>query len=218
MPEYEVVAEADDGDSIVELAAALKPDVILMDIEMPNTDGIEATRQITAKTGGAVKVIVLSFHTEEEFVAEAFRAGASGYLCKESGFAELVMALQEVGKGRKYLCPTVTSPVIARYVAPGKDGPPRADLTPRERQVLKMLSDGLSVKRIAAILDLSVKTVFAARSNVMAKIGATSTADLTKYALRHGLVTLDRRDRHHASVGLGPHSSSPPGRTGARTV
>lgn len=189
---YEVVGEAEDGQAAVRLAEALGPDLVIMDVAMPGMNGIEATRQIVSQ-GDAPKVIVLSMHSDREFVVEALRAGAAGYLMKASAFDELLRAMDAVIEGKAYLSPSITDVVIDNYVRKRPDEPPTAFsvLTARERQILQLLAEGSNAKEIGAKLGISDKTVHAFRNRVMEKLDLHSVAELTKYAIRHGLTTLD---------------------------
>lgn len=190
---YQVIGTVDDGIAAVGMAKKLSPDVVVMDIALPGLNGVEAARQIIAESKGAVKVLVLSMHATREFVIEAFRVGVSGYISKACTFKELLQALDEVAQGRTHLSPSIADLVIEHYVRrEGSEGSShRPPLTPRERQIVQLLADGHSAKRIAGALDISHKTVHAVRAQVMAKISAKSTVDLVKYAIRNGLTTLD---------------------------
>ena len=162
---------------------------------MPGLNGIEAAREIHA-SGCMAKIICLSMHSDREFIAEAFRAGVVGYLIKSSAFKELLYALQEVVAGRKYISPAITDIIVDNYVlqTPGQgatSATPFSVLTPRERQILQMLAEGRSAKEIALALEINHKTVHAFRSQIMEKIGLDSLPELTKYAIRHGLTTVE---------------------------
>jgi DNA-binding NarL/FixJ family response regulator len=189
----EVVGEAADGLTAVRLASELRPDVVIMDVAMPELNGIEATRRIMAESEHPVSVICLSMHSDREFIAEAFRAGATGYMIKSSAFRELALALQEISEGRTYLSPAVTDIVVDNFVRQPCEEHPSAYsvLTPRERQILQMLAEGRTAKEIARALDISHKTVHAFRSQIMTKTGINSLPELTKYAIRHGLTTVE---------------------------
>lgn len=191
--QFAVVGEADDGEMAVRLAEELKPDVVIMDIGMTGLNGIEATREITGDTTSRPKVICLSMYSDRECIAEAFRAGASGYILKSSAFPELVHALYEVEAGRNYISPAITEVIVDNYVrhTGGSDGTPFSTLTRRERQILQLLAEGRSAKEIAANLSISHKTVHAFRLQIMEKIGVESLPELTKYAIRHGLTTVN---------------------------
>ncbi|MEM7578219.1 MAG: response regulator transcription factor [Planctomycetota bacterium] len=196
--ETPTIRHATDGFEAVAIAQEFKPDLVVLDITMPGMSGLEATRQIVQGVGPHVAVIVLSPHADSEFVVEALRSGARGFLPKSSAADALITAIHRVVAGETYLCPTVTNDVVRRYVA-GQDhdadgstpSPRHTQLSPRERQTLQMLTGGMSVKEIAFKLELSDKTVHAFRANLMEKLEITSIAELTKYAIRHGLTPLD---------------------------
>lgn len=190
---YHVAGEADNGQRAVELAQSLAVDMVIMDVAMPGMNGIEATRQMTADNPSPPKVIILSMHSDREFVVEALRAGASGYLMKASAFDELMRAMDAVSNGKTYLSPSITDVVVDNYVRKRPDEPPNAFsiLTGRERQILQLLAEGANAKEIGARLGISDKTVHAFRNRVMEKLNLHSVAELTKYAIRHGLTTLD---------------------------
>jgi two-component system response regulator NreC len=191
-PGMSVVAEADNGRATVRLARSLLPDLVIMDIGMPDLNGIDATRQITSELP-RVKVIALSMHSDRRFVVQMFRAGASGYLLKDCAFEELTRAVQAVLKNQTYLSPAVAGPVMEDYIhqlstAPGGD---YSVLSPREREVLQLLAEGKSTKEAAALLCVSVKTIETHRQQIMNKLDIHSIAELIKYAIREGLTTLD---------------------------
>jgi two-component system response regulator NreC len=187
-----IVGEADNGISAVRLARDLKPDLVLMDIAMPDLNGIEATRRIRAEAPG-VKVIALSMHTDKRFVRHMFAAGAAGYVLKGSAFEEVSLAIKAVAMGRLYISPKITDQVVAEYVKQlakplaGEESP----LSGREREVLQMLAEGKSSRKIAERLHVSVTTVDTHRKHIMDKLGFRSIAELTKYAVREGLTPLD---------------------------
>lgn len=186
-----VVAEAADGRDAVRLAVDLTPDVVIMDLSMPDLNGIDATRQIIAKTP-QVKVIVLSVHADQRFVMEMLKAGASGYLLKDRAFEDLVLAIRDVLANRTYLCREISELVVGEYVRNLKqtDSSAYSVLTAREREVLQLFAEGSSTAQIAERLNLSVKTIESHRQNIMEKLNLRSIAELTKYAIREGLTTL----------------------------
>ena len=188
---FEVVAEAQNGLATVRLAQKLKPDIVIMDIGMPDMNGIEATREIVSANKN-IKVVALSMHSDRRFVLQMLQAGASGYLLKESAFEELVMSLEAVASGQQYLSPKVTDVVIKEYLhSTGKnEGTVFKMLSAREREVLQLLAEGKSTKQIAAALNVSVKTVETHRQQVMEKLDIHSIAELTKYAIQEGITSL----------------------------
>jgi two-component system response regulator NreC len=188
-PDLKVVAEADDGRAAVRLTQELRPNVVVMDISMPNLNGIDATRQITAGDH-RVKVIALSAHGETAMVTDMLRAGAVGYVLKSAAFAELVTAIRRVASGDVYVSPQVAG-VALRTLATRADAPGRGKLSAREREVLQLLAEGRTAKDVASKLFLSVKTVETHRRQIMDKLQLFSIAELTKYAVREGLTSLD---------------------------
>jgi len=193
LPDVEVIADAEDGRSTVDLARRLSPDVVIMDITMPDMNGIEATRQILSENP-RVKVIGLSMHSDRRFVIEMLKAGGSGYLLKDCAFEELANAIHAVMKNQIYLCPPIAKIVTEDYLnrlAPTNASMVYSILTPREREVLQLLSEGKTTKQIAYALGLSGKTVETHTQNVMNKLGLRSIAELTKYAIREGLTSLE---------------------------
>jgi DNA-binding NarL/FixJ family response regulator len=191
-PDMEVVGEAENGRVAVNLARTLSPDVVVMDIGMPDLNGIEATRQIVAEVPG-VKIIGLSMYSDRRYVAGLFGAGASGYLLKDIEFEELIEAIQAVVAGQVYVSSGVTGVVIEDYVhrISGNEAGGISVLTPREREVLQLLVEGRSTKQIAYELEVSIKTVESHRHRVMEKLDLHNIADLTKYAIRAGLTSLE---------------------------
>ena len=187
-----IVGEADNGVTAVRMARDLKPDLVLMDIAMPDLNGIEATRRIMTEAPG-VKVIALSMHADKRFVRHMFAAGAAGYVLKGSAFEEVAAAIKTVAAGRIYISPKITDQVLAEYVkqlikpSAGEESP----LSGREREVLQMLAEGQSSRKIAERLHISITTVDTHRKHIMDKLGFRSIAELTKYAIREGLTSLD---------------------------
>lgn len=184
----EVTGEAEDGRVAVQLARDLLPNVVIMDIEMPNLNGIEATRQIIKELSG-VKVIALTERSDRRSVLEMLKAGASGYVPKQCPFQELVCAIRNVVSNQTYLSPQVSGTVVEGYI----NGVSRHDdsaysvLTPREREVLQLIAEGKSTKVIAKELYVSAKTIEWHRSQLMKKLGVQSVAELVKYAISEGL-------------------------------
>ena len=190
-PDLKVVGEAADGRTAVRLARDLAPDVVIIDIGMPDLNGIEATRQIVAEVPG-VKVIALSMHADKQFVSGMLKAGAAGYLLKYCASEELLQAIQTVRANRVYLSPDLVGLVVEDYVQQleGRDASAFKVLTPREREVLQLLAEGRTTREIAARLHVSVKTVEVHRKQMMDKLGLQSLAELIKYAIREGLTSL----------------------------
>ncbi|OGP70093.1 MAG: DNA-binding response regulator [Deltaproteobacteria bacterium RBG_13_58_19] len=190
-PDLKVVGEAADGRTAVRLARDLAPDVVIIDIGMPDLNGIEATRQIVAEVPG-VKVIALSMHADKQFVSGMLKAGAAGYLLKYCASEELLKAIQTVRANRVYLSPDLVGLVVEDYVQQleGRDASAFKVLTPREREVLQLLAEGRTTREIAARLHVSVKTIEVHRKQMMDKLGLQSLAELIKYAIREGLTSL----------------------------
>ena len=187
--DLEVVGEASDGLALLALTATLKPNLVLMDISMPGLSGLEATARLR-KEWPDTKVIILSMHQSEEYVRQALRQGASGYLLKDCAPNELEMAIKAVCRGETYLSPAVTKDVLSDYVQRLRDeAQPGDQLTPRQREVLQLVAEGLSTKEIARRLDLSVKTVDTHRSTLMRQLDIHEVTGLVRYALRTGLIS-----------------------------
>lgn len=189
--DMEVIAEADNGRNAVRLALELAPDVVIMDIAMPELNGIEATRQIIAARP-RIKVIALSMHADKRYVMEMLKAGASGYILKDNAYEELARAIRTVLKNHTYLSPQVTETVIGDYVQLALTGSGSAFslLSAREREVLQLLAEGNGTTQIAECLCISVKTVETYRQHIIQKLDIRSIAELTKYAIREGLTSL----------------------------
>jgi DNA-binding NarL/FixJ family response regulator len=191
--DIEVVGEAEDGQEAVEKVEQLGPDVVLMDNTMPVLNGLEATRQIK-KRFPEIKVLVLTMHTTEEYIQQFLQAGASGYLIKKTAPKELVTAIHAVYRGDSYLSPSISNVIIEGYLhqaAATASEDSYEKLTDRERQVLQMITEGVSNREIAERLHLSVKTVNNHRMNLMDKLNIHNTAKLVKYAIRKGVISLD---------------------------
>ena len=189
---YAVVGEAANGREAVELARDKRPDVLVMDVGMPDLNGIEATGRVASEAPG-VKVVALSMLSDARFVRRMFQAGASAYLLKDCAFDELKRAIDTVLKDKTYVSPAIGKVVIDDYVQDERtaDSEAFASLTAREREVLQLLAEGRATKEIAAELFVSVKTIETHRQHVMKKLGTNSIAELTKFAIREGLTQLD---------------------------
>jgi two-component system, NarL family, response regulator NreC len=189
--DIEVIAETDNGRNAVRIALELAPDVVIMDIAMPDLNGIEATRQIIAALPGT-KVIALSMHADKRHVMEMLKAGASGYVLKDNAYEELASAIRTALTNHTYLSPQVAEIVIGDYVklAQTANDSVFSLLSAREREVLQLLAEGKSTARIAESLFISVKTVETYRQHIMEKLNIRSIAELTKYAIREGLTSL----------------------------
>ncbi len=189
-PWLEIVGEARDGRQAVQLVKELKPDVLLMDVSMPDMNGFDATRRIR-EFDESVKVLILTMHDEEELVARCLEAGAAGYIIKDAPASQLLYAIETVQKGERYLSPVVLKKVVAGYVKNSQRPRTSYDrLSAREREVLKLLAEGLSVKEIASRLNLSVKTVDVHKYNLMRKIDVHDRSELIKYAIQKKLITV----------------------------
>lgn len=189
--DIEVIGEASDGRTAVEMSQRLKPDVVIMDITMPGLNGIEATRQILSYDSD-IKVLALSMHSDRRFVSGALQAGASGYILKNSAFNDLVQAIHTVIAQQTYLSPQIAEILVENYVRHSSKAVfPASTLTVREREVLQLIAEGKSVKEIASILYISHKTVEKHREQIMKKLAVHSIAELTKYAIREGLTNLE---------------------------
>jgi DNA-binding NarL/FixJ family response regulator len=192
--DFEVVGEADNGRKAVQMAQEKKPDVVVMDVSMPDLNGIEATNQIIESLP-ETRVIALSMHSDKRFVMGMLRAGASGYLLKDCASQELANAIVQVAGGKKYLSPEITGVVIDDFLLGGGSSEEVAiaasQLSPREREVLQLIAEGWSTKQIASHLYVSIKTIETHRRQIMKKLDLHSIADLTKYAIREGLTSIE---------------------------
>lgn len=189
--DIEVIGEASNGREIVKMVEDSSPDIVLMDISMPQLNGIDATRQIEDLPGNT-RVIALSMHADRLFVQGVLKAGAAGYILKDSAFEELAQAVRAVSNGQMYLSPGVAGVVVEGFLktnsAPVVD---EASLTAREREVLQLVTEGTSTRDIATQLHISVKTVETHRRQLMKKLDLYTVAELTKYAIRNGLTRLE---------------------------
>lgn len=190
--EMQVIGEAADGQEVIQLARQLSPDIILMDIAMPNLNGVEATRLIIEETPN-IRIIALSVHFDKCFVMEMLKAGASGYILKSCLFDEVLRAIRTVSAGDYYLSPTITDVVVDdyKYYMATVNKSAAIRLTPRERQVIQLLTEGKSTKQIALQLHVSSKTIDSNRREIMNKLGIFSVAELTKFAIREGLTSVE---------------------------
>jgi DNA-binding NarL/FixJ family response regulator len=190
--DLEVVGVANDGLEAMELTLSLAPEVVLLDISMPQLNGIDATRQILRERP-ATKVVMLSMHSDRRFVKEALKNGALGYVLKESAFQEVVAAIRSVLKGNLYLSRAVNDQVLQDYIRNLRESgvQPKSELSGREREVLQLLAEGKTTKQVAALLHLSAKTIESHRKQIMDKLDLHSIAELTKYAIRTGLTLLE---------------------------
>jgi DNA-binding NarL/FixJ family response regulator len=187
----EVIGEAENGRDVLQMVETLKPQIVLMDIAMPEMNGLEATARITREFP-QVRVLILSMHANEEYVYQALRSGASGYLLKDSGTEELDLALRAIARGEIYLCPAVSKYVVSDYVRRlGQDQTPLDQITPRQREILQLIAEGKSTKDIAELLYISTKTVETHRTQLMDRLDIHDIAGLVRYAIRIGLVVLE---------------------------
>jgi two-component system response regulator NreC len=189
--DIEVVGEAEDGRQAFEKTKELIPDIVVIDITMPNLNGIEATRQIK-KLNPEIKVLVLTVHDNEEYIHQILQAGASGYLLKESAVTDLVSAINAVKKGGIFLSPAISKVVVKDYIRHAGEGTGDFDslniLTNREREVLQLIAEGHTNREVAHLLKLSVKTVDVHRSHIMEKLNIHDVTGLVKYSIRKGLI------------------------------
>lgn len=189
MPHIQVVGEAGDGLELLELAQQLKPDLVLMDIAMPGLNGLEATARLI-KTWPTIRVMILSMHQNGEYVRQALRQGAVAYLLKDAAPMELEMAMRAVLNGETFLSPAVSQGVVSDYVQRLRsEDEPGDSLTPRQREVLRLIAEGQSTKEIARCLDLSIKTVETHRTQLMKQLDIHEIAGLVRFAIRVGLIS-----------------------------
>ena len=189
-----VVGEAENGREAVEIAEEIHPDIVVMDHSMPVLNGLEAMRQIRQRDDG-IKVLILTMHTNEEYVFQFLRAGAAGYVVKQSAPNELVAAIRAVAAGQSYLSPSISKTVIDEYVRQSQElaiTDSYDALTSREREVLQLIAEGNTNREIATQLHISVKTAGVHRNNIMQKLHLTTMAELTRYAIRKGIISLEQ--------------------------
>jgi DNA-binding NarL/FixJ family response regulator len=188
--DIDMVGEASEGQEAIEKTRELSPDVVIMDVAMPDMDGIEATRRIR-KESPNVKVIMLTQYNNKEYVLSAIKAGAAGYVPKRALGSELVSAVRAVNRGESFLYPSAAAALIDEYRRQAKTADPYEQLTPREREILKLIAEGHTSKEIADKLFISLKTVTGHRTKIMEKLGLRNRTELFKFAVRKGLLTLD---------------------------
>lgn len=188
--EFDLVGTVVDGRALLDAARKLKPDIIVTDISMPLLNGLDALR-LMKKEGQPARVIFLTMHRDPQLAAEAFRAGASGYLLKHAASAELVVAIREIAKGRSYVTPLVAKDVLTLLMdADAIEAD--MELTPRRREILQLIAEGKTMKEVGKILNISTRTVESHKYEIMHLIGAKSTAELIQYAIRKGVVEIDQ--------------------------
>jgi DNA-binding NarL/FixJ family response regulator len=188
--EFEIVGSVENGRVLVDQAATLHPDVIVADISMPQLNGIEAARQIK-KTDKDIKIVFLTMHPDATYAANAFEAGASGFVLKHSAPSELITAIHEAMKGRTYVTPLIAGDLIRTYQeggSPGKDLFKK--ISPRQREILQLLAEGKSGKEIASILNISARTVEFHKYKMMEQLNIKTSAELVQYAVKHGIISV----------------------------
>jgi DNA-binding NarL/FixJ family response regulator len=186
-PDLDVVGESSNGHQALEMAVQLKPDVIVLDIAMPGCNGVEATRLLRQNCPGSA-ILILSMHKDAPYVRETLRAGAKGYLLKDSIDSDLARAVLAVARGEAFLSPAISATVLADYEKHVTD--PLDQITPRERELLQLLAEGKTSKDIAAELDISVYTVDAHRSRIMKKLQLRTIGELVRFAIERGLISI----------------------------
>ncbi len=191
LKDIEIAGEAADGLQALELVGSTRPDILLTDIVMPGLDGLALTSRVS-RDFPATKSIILSMHTEKEYATKALRSGAAGYLIKDSGTSELELAVRAVARGESYLSPAVSKHLVADFARSGETPEtPASPLTPRQREVLKLIAEGLTTKAIAHRLDISAKTADTHRVQLMERLKIHDIAGLVRYAIRLGMVDKD---------------------------
>lgn len=195
--DFQLCGRVADGRALVKAVEQHKPDIALVDIALPLLNGLDACRQIK-KAAPEVKLLILTMHGEQYFVTEAFRAGVSGYMLKQSVAEELIFAIREVLKGRLYVSPSVAENLVEQALHPDEGGPSRpiessGKLSARQREVLQLIAEGQSTKEIASTLNVSIKTIEFHKTRIMKQLGVHSTAELTKHAIAIGLIAMPRQ-------------------------
>jgi DNA-binding NarL/FixJ family response regulator len=185
---FEIVGEAGDGHEALEMIGAHRPDIVLMDIGVPGLNGLEISARV-ARHYPHVRVIILSMHAGEEYIRQAVRSGAAGYLLKDAGVAELEIAIRAVERGDRYLSPAVSRQLVDDYLDRLNDEDTRERLTPRQREVLQLIAEGYTTQQIALKLNIAVKTVETHRTQLMERLGIHDVAGLVRYAVRAGIVS-----------------------------
>ncbi len=188
-PEFKLVGTVEDGHALIQAAEKLRPDVILMDISMPHLNGIQAARELQTSLPDC-KIIFVTMHADAEYVAAAFRAGASGYVLKRAAASELMTAIREVLQGRHYVTPLVTKEILnSLLTASAGREKPKSTLTPRQREVLRLVAEGRTHREIAGLLHIAIKTVEFHKAAAMRELGLRNSAELIRYALAHGFIS-----------------------------
>jgi len=191
LPGIEIVAETGDGREALALIEQHRPDVAVLDVTMPGLNGLEVAER-AAKSSSTTKILILSMHAGEAYVAQALRAGIAGYLLKDSADDELPLAIRAVARGEVFLSPKISTQLVERFLQSGSAQPdPLAGLTTRQREILQLVAEGKSSKEIAVILDLSIKTVESHRGQIMERLGIHDVTGLVRFAIRVGLVSPD---------------------------
>jgi len=193
-PEFELVASVADGRSLVTAASKLQPDIAVVDISLPLLNGLDASRHIK-KANPGIKIVILTMHSESNFVTEAFRVGVSGYVLKQSVASELVQAIREVRKGRTYVSPMVARGLVDEAMNPSAPSTSESNrfagsLSSRQREVLQLVAEGKATKEIASILNVSIKTIEFHKTRIMKELQLRTAAELTKYAISTGLTSI----------------------------
>ncbi|HYR50159.1 MAG TPA: response regulator transcription factor [Candidatus Eisenbacteria bacterium] len=188
-PECDVVGSVTDGRALLEAAPKLRPDVVVVDIAMPLLNGLDAARQLK-RSMPAVKVIILTVNEDPDIAAEAFRAGASAFLLKNSAASELLQAIQDVVQGRSYVTPLATRDMVTNLLRPAQPATGARELSPRQREVLQLLAEGRTMKEVAAILKITPRTVAFHKYNMMEEFGIKSSAELVQFAIKKRIVSL----------------------------